>query len=181
MYTDRAARQGYGADRSNLAYDYNALERRRVQERPTPHPQVRTIRRPKVNLRPAEQVSVSAVLGFLVAGAMLVLVLMSYVQLTALSDSVVSLQKELTTLQTENVTLTTAYERAFDLETVESAARAQHQPDLLSGFQSAGQRFGVYHRQQRCGADFVHHWGQAACSGGIFYVSSQSKSACIRI
>ena len=40
MYTDRAARQGYGADRSNLAYDYNALERRRVQERPTPHPQV---------------------------------------------------------------------------------------------------------------------------------------------
>ena len=67
MYTDRAARQGYGADRSNLAYDYNALERRRVQERPTPHPQVRTIRRPKVNLRPAEQVSVSAVLGFLVA------------------------------------------------------------------------------------------------------------------
>ena len=117
MYTDRAARQGYGADRSNLAYDYNALERRRVQERPTPHPQVRTIRRPKVNLRPAEQVSVSAVLGFLVAGAMLVLVLMSYVQLTALSDSVVSLQKELTTLQT-------AYERAFDLETVESAARA---------------------------------------------------------
>ena len=68
--------------------------------------------------------SVSAVLGFLVAGAMLVLVLMSYVQLTALSDSVVSLQKELTTLQTENVTLTTAYERAFDLETVESAARA---------------------------------------------------------
>ena len=49
---------------------------------------------------------------------------MSYVQLTALSDSVVSLQKELTTLQTENVTLTTAYERAFDLETVESAARA---------------------------------------------------------
>ena len=115
MYTDRAARQGYGADRSNLAYDYNALERRRVQERPTPHPQVRTIRRPKVNLRPAEQVSVSAVLGFLVAGAMLVLVLMS---------SVVSLQKELTTLQTENVTLTTAYERAFDLETVESAARA---------------------------------------------------------
>ena len=92
MYTDRAARQGYGADRSNLAYDYNALERRRVQERPTPHPQVRTIRRPKVNLRPAEQVSVSAVLGFLVAGAMLVLVLMSYVQLTALSDSVVSLR-----------------------------------------------------------------------------------------
>lgn len=124
MYTDRAAQRGYGADRSNLAYDYNALERSRPQERPQPRPQVRTIRRPKVNLRPAEQVSVSAVLGFLVAGAMLVLVLMSYVRLTALSDSVVSLQKELATLQTENVTLTTAYERAFDLETVESAARA---------------------------------------------------------
>ena len=55
---------------------------------------------------------------------MLVLVLVSYVQLMALSSSVVSLQDQVTTLETENVTLTTAYERAFDLETVESAAAA---------------------------------------------------------
>ena len=63
-------------------------------------------------------------LGFVAAGVLLALVLMSYVRLTALSDSVVSLQKELSALQTENVTLTAAYERTFDLETLESAAAA---------------------------------------------------------
>ena len=65
-----------------------------------------------------------AVLGFLAAGALLGLVLLSYLQLTAISDSVVSLQKDLSTLKTENVTLTTAYERTFDLNTVESTAAA---------------------------------------------------------
>ena len=112
------------ANRSNLAYDYNALERERVYERPQPRPQIRTINRPKVSVRPAERVSVAAVLGFAVAGVMLALVLMSYVRLTALSDSVVSLQKELAALETENVTLTASYERTFDLKTLESAAAA---------------------------------------------------------
>lgn len=112
------------ANRSNLAYDYNALERERAYERPQPQPQIRTISRPKVSVRPAERVSVSAILGFAAAAVMLSLVLMSYVRLTALSDSVVSLQKELSVLETENVTLTTAYERAFDLDTLESAAAA---------------------------------------------------------
>ncbi len=112
------------ANRSNLAYDYNAVERQRAYERPQPRPQIRTISRPKVAVRPAERLSVTAVLGFAVAGLMLVLVLMGYVRLTALSDSVVSLQKELAVLETENVTLTAAYERTFDLETLESAAAA---------------------------------------------------------
>ena len=112
------------AYRSNLAYDFNALERRRPEERPQPRPRIRTISRPDVSVRPAERVSVVAVFGFAVAAVMLVLVLVSYVQLTALSSSVVSLQDQVTVLETENVTLTTAYERAFDLETVESAAAA---------------------------------------------------------
>lgn len=112
------------ANRSNLAYDYNAVERERSFERPQPQPQIRTISRPKVSVRPAERLSVSAVLGFAAAGMLLALVLMSYVRLTALSDSVVSLQKELSALQTEHVTLTAAYERTFDLETLESAAAA---------------------------------------------------------
>ena len=113
--------QAYG---SNLAYDFNALERRRTLERPQPRPRIRTISRPKVSVRPAERVSAFAVFGFLVAGVMLALVVFSYVQLTVLSDSVVSLQSQVKTLQTENVTLTTSYERAFDLATVESAAEA---------------------------------------------------------
>ncbi len=123
----RAPRRNYGhvdAYRSNLAYDFDALERQRIQEMPQAHPRIRTIARPKVHVRPAERVSASAVLGFAAAGVMLALIIGSYVQLTALSDSVVSLKKELAVLQTENVTLTTAYERTFDLNTVETAAKA---------------------------------------------------------
>lgn len=120
----RSRERDYGAYRSNLAYDFDALERRRAQETPQKQPRIRTISRPKVQVRPAERVSVSAVLGFAAVAVMLVLVLAGYAHLTALSDSVVSLQSELSALQTENVTLTTAYERTFDLETVESAAEA---------------------------------------------------------
>ena len=112
------------ANRSNLAYDYRALEREREYERPQRNPQIRTISRPNVAVRPAERVSVSAILGFVAAGAMLALVLVSYAHLTALSDSVVSLQKEISVLETEQVTLTATYERTFDLETLESAAAA---------------------------------------------------------
>lgn len=112
--------QDYGAYRSNLAYDFDTLER----EAPKKQPQIRTISRPKVHVRPTERVSISAVLGFAVVAALFALVIFSYVRLTALSDSVVALQAELSALQTENVTLTTAYERTFDLETVESAAEA---------------------------------------------------------
>lgn len=123
-YQQRRNNRNTQANRSNLAYDYNAVERERSFERPQPRPQIRTISRPKVSVRPAERLSVSAVLGFAAAGMLLALVLMSYVRLTALSDSVVSLQKELSALQTEHVTLTAAYERTFDLETLESAAAA---------------------------------------------------------
>ncbi len=121
----RNTHRNYGhvdAYRSNLAYDFNTLERQR--ETPKARPRIRTIARPKVHVRPAERVSVSAILGFAVAGVMLGLVIGSYVQLTALSDSVVSLKKELSVLQTENVTLMTAYERTFDLNTVENAAKS---------------------------------------------------------
>jgi hypothetical protein len=121
---DRNAR----VNRDNLAYDYAAIERQNARrwevETPRPQPQIRTIKRPKVMVRPAERVSVMGVLGFACVGVLLSLVLFSYVRLTALSDAVVALQSELSTLQTENVTLTAAYERTFDLETVEAAAEA---------------------------------------------------------
>lgn len=112
----------YRAYNSNLAYDYNALEREREQR--ARRPQIRTISHTKVSVRPAERVSVFAIAGFVVVAALLVMILLSYAQLTALSASVVSLESELSSLQTENVTLTAAYERTFDLETVESAATA---------------------------------------------------------
>ena len=63
-------------------------------------------------------------LGFAALAAMVVVVLMSYEQLTSISADVVSMQKELKTLDAEHVALLTQYERTFDLETVKAAAVA---------------------------------------------------------
>ena len=64
------------------------------------------------------------VLGTMAVIGMAVLVLMGYIQLTVLSADTVALKKELSTLQTENLRLTTEYERMFDLATVKEAAEA---------------------------------------------------------
>ena len=68
--------------------------------------------------------SVLSVLGFGAVAALAVLVLMSYIQLTALSADMVSLQSQLSQLQTENVNLTAQHEQMFDLDTVKEAAEA---------------------------------------------------------
>ena len=117
---NRRQPRDYRVSNSNLAYDYSALER--AQE--VRHPKIRTIARPKVSLRPAERVSAAGVAGFVAVAVLLVLVLLSHVQLTQLSASVVALEKEVSALEAENITLTTSYNRVFDLETVESTARA---------------------------------------------------------
>ena len=45
-------------------------------------------------------------MGFAAVAALAVLVLMSYIQLTALSSETVALKKQMSALETENVTLT---------------------------------------------------------------------------
>ena len=54
-----------------------------------------------------------------------------YVELTAISDDVVAMQKQVSALQTEQVRLQAEYEQAFDLATVKEAAQeaGMHQPD----------------------------------------------------
>ena len=64
------------------------------------------------------------VLGTMAVVGMAVLVLMGYIQLTVLSADTVALKNELATLETENLRLTTEYERMFDLATVKEAAEA---------------------------------------------------------
>lgn len=85
-------------------------------------PQVR--RATRVQTRERQKLSVLTVLGFGAAAALAVLVLMSYIQLMGISNSVVSLKSQLEDLETENVTLTTQYERMYDLNTVQEAAEA---------------------------------------------------------
>ena len=79
---------------------------------------------PKVQVRERQHVSPLTVLGTMAVIGMAVLVLMGYIQLTVLSADTVALKEELSVLETENLRLTTEYERMFDLATVKEAAEA---------------------------------------------------------
>ena len=73
-------------------------------------------------MRQKQSLSVFSVVGFGAVAVLAVMVLLSYVQLTALSAQTVSLQNELAQLEEENVVLTAQYERMFDLNTIKEAA-----------------------------------------------------------
>ena len=122
----------------SLAYDYDYLEReqRRREERERreyaerrmresrPAPRRRTAEQPKQKRRERIRVSNAVVLGFGVAAAMVVVLLMSYAQLSMISREVVHEQKRLSTLQEEHVKLVARYERTFDLTAIKEAAEA---------------------------------------------------------
>jgi hypothetical protein len=119
------------------AYDGSAVrkleEAQVLQPRPQVRPRQRAIVRPRVRVRQAGEVSVFAVVGFLAVGVFAVLLLFSYVQLTAISESVVDLKNQMTTLQTEEAKLRAQYELAYDLGTIEQQVTAQGMVKPQSG------------------------------------------------
>lgn len=122
----------------NLAYDYNYLERERRRraeheqreyaERRARETAVRTTPRSKPLAPPKhrerQHISPFAVLGAVVTAVMLVTLLMSYARLTAVSHEVVAMQRTLSTLEEEHVSLLSRYERTFDLAAIKEAAEA---------------------------------------------------------
>ena len=122
----------------NLAYDYDYLERerRRRAEREQREYAERRAREAEVRTQPRstpvappkhrarQRVSPFAVLGFVAAAVMLVALLMSYAQLTAVSHDVVKMRSALSTLEDEHVALLSRYERTFDLAAIKEAAEA---------------------------------------------------------
>lgn len=118
----------------SLAYDldYAVRERElrhageapRRQEAAREKPKAKVHASARVQVRERQQVSLFTVAGVAAVIGMAVLVLMCYVQLTVLSADTVALQSQLSTLETENVTLTAEYEQMFDLATVKEAAEA---------------------------------------------------------
>ena len=94
-------------------------------------PKVRSVS--KVQVRQRQHLSAFSVVGFAAVAALAVLVLMSYIQLTALSSETVALKKQLSALETENVTLTAQYERMFDRNSVKEAAEAAGMSKPSSG------------------------------------------------
>lgn len=125
----------------NLNYDYDGSAVRIAQEEEVlrPRPQVRPrnqeLSRPKVAVRPAGRVSLFAVAGFGAVAVMAVLILMSYIQLSSISNEVVSLNSEMTRLQSEEATLRARYELAYDLGAIEKAVTS----DGSMGRPQAGQ------------------------------------------
>lgn len=122
----------------SLAYDLDwevkEHQLRHAGEAPRTAPEVQTQRRTaqkakihtrtRVQVREKEQVSLVTVAGFALVIGLAMMVLMSYIQLTVLSADTVALKNELSDLRTQNVSLTTQYERMFDLATVKEAAEA---------------------------------------------------------
>ena len=100
----------------------HAGEAPRHQEQVRQQPKVHAA--PKVLVRERQQVSLFSLLGFAAVAGLAVLVLMRYIQLTALASDTVALKKQLSTLETEHATLTAQYEQMFDLTTVREAAEA---------------------------------------------------------
>ena len=65
--------------------------------------------------------------------ALVMVLMLGYVQLTAASASVSRLNNELSTLQTEHVALLTEYEKTFDLATIKATAEAAGMSKPTSG------------------------------------------------
>ena len=122
----------------NLAYDYDYLERerRRRAEREQREYAERRARETAVRAEPRskplappkhrerQRVSLFAVSGAVAAAVLLVALLMSYARLTAVSHEVVAMQRTLSTLEEEYVSLLSRYERTFDLAAIKEAAEA---------------------------------------------------------
>ena len=142
----------------NLAYDERYAERRapRRESEQREQPREEFIRPPRrqekkavrPRVRERQRVSGVLVLGFAALAAMVVVVLMSYAQLTSISADVVSMQKELKTLDAEHVALLTQYERTsssqinyIDLSAPDSVelCEAQNVSVLSRVFTSLGQ------------------------------------------
>lgn len=112
----------------NTAYapEYAPAEAQpRRQEVLTPRPKVRprerAVARPQVQVRPAGAVAPFAIVGFLAVGVFAVLLMMSYIQLTALTDEAAGLASQLTALQQEEDRLSARFEQEFDMTSLQAA------------------------------------------------------------
>lgn len=117
----------YGSVAYAPTYDGNAARVPRREEElhraPAPQPKkpVRRHERAQVEVRQAGAVAPFAVVGFLAVAVFAALLVTSYAQLTVANDEMVSLRRQLTSLEAENTVLSAQYERVFDLATIQAA------------------------------------------------------------
>ncbi|MBQ3548372.1 MAG: hypothetical protein IJA33_00635 [Oscillospiraceae bacterium] len=116
----------------SLAYDLDALVLERQLEEAGTMPERRAERkaqpvqrrRSEAHAQAKARPSALMVGGIVTMCALIVVLLLGYVQLTAASASVSQLNNTLSELQSEHVALLTEYEKTFDLATIKATAEA---------------------------------------------------------
>ncbi len=114
----------------NLAYDLDELVLQRNLEEagqvrePERQPQPKA--EPRRQAEPETRAKASPLLigSIVVLAAMVMFLIMGYVQLTTISGNVAELKSQLSALDDQHVSLLTKYEQTFDLATVKEAAEA---------------------------------------------------------
>ena len=123
----------------NLAYDLDTLVRERQLEEAGEMPERKAEAKPQAQPRRRPQAQAKARPSALVMGgivvvcALVMVLLLGYVQLTTVSNHVSTIKKELATLEEENVSLLTEYEKTFDLATIKAAAEEAGRSKPTSG------------------------------------------------
>lgn len=78
----------------------------------------------KAAVRPAQKISPVTLLGFAAIGGLLIMLILCYVQINAISSSIVSMKQEISRLEADQVSLMARHEQAFDTASVKEAAMA---------------------------------------------------------
>ena len=116
----------------SYSYDGSAVRVSDPVEAPRPAPRPRKSARrqaeyqtrPQVEVRPAGKVAPFAVGGFLCVAVMAVLILLSFVELSTISQDMVALDGRITELRSEEASLRARYELAYDLGAIEKNVTA---------------------------------------------------------
>lgn len=105
----------------NLAYDLDTLaSQRQLEEAARPERQSQ----PQQAARPRQRVSPLALCAVGALAAMAVVLVMGYIQLTAVTGSISDLQEQVSQLEDQRVSLVMDYERTFDMAKIKEAAEA---------------------------------------------------------
>ena len=135
--TAKRRRNVPGVVNGSLAYDFNTLERELERtgrldpdlytgtlEETSADVISRAHEHAKARVRTPQRLSPVIALGYTALAVMLAVLVMSYVELSTISGQVVSMQKELSALQTDQVALQTKYEQCYDMATIKESAAA---------------------------------------------------------
>lgn len=123
----------------SLAYDLDTLARERQLEEAGEMPERSGAPQPKAQPRRHPQAQAKTrpspllVGGIVLVCALVMVLLLGYVQLTVVSNHVVTIKDQLATLEEEHVSLVTEYEKTFDLATIKAAAEEAGMSKPTSG------------------------------------------------